>query len=47
MQTKRSLMVVLGLLTIPAIARADSLSLVQIAQELKQDAVVPQASMAT
>src|SRR4030095_4764401 len=43
MQTKRSLMVVLGLLTIPAIARADSLSLGQIAQELKQDAVIPLA----
>lgn len=43
MQTKRSLIVVLGLSMIPAMTRADSLSLVQIAQELKQDAVIPLA----
>jgi hypothetical protein len=42
MQTKLSLVVILGLL-VPAIARADSLSLGQIAQELKQDAVIPLA----
>jgi len=38
MQIKFFLIVILGLL-VPAIARADSLSLGQIAQELKQDAV--------
>jgi len=43
MQTKLSLIVILGLLTVPAIARADSLSLGQIAQELKQEAVIPLA----
>lgn len=43
MRTKLSLIVTLGLLAIPTIARADSLSLGQIAQELKQDAVVPLA----
>ena len=41
MQTKLALIVIIGLLTIPAIARADSLSLGQIAHELKQDAVIP------
>ena len=43
MQAKLSLIVMLGLLAVPAIARADSLSLGQIAQELKQDAVIPLA----
>ena len=43
MRSKLSLIVILGLLTIPAIALADSLSLGQIAQELKQDAVIPLA----
>jgi len=43
MRSKLSLIVILGLLTIPAIARADSLSLGQIAQELKQDAAIPLA----
>jgi hypothetical protein len=43
MQTKLALIVIIGLLTIPAIARADSLSLGQIAHELKQDAVIPLA----
>jgi hypothetical protein len=37
MQTKFSLIVMLGLLTVPTITLADSLSLGQIAQELKQD----------
>src|SRR5947207_12297023 len=45
MQTRLSLIaILLGLLTIPTIALADSLSLGQIAQELKQDAVIPLAS---
>ena len=43
MQTKLSLIVMLGLLAVPAIVRADSLSLGQIAQELRQDAVLPLA----
>jgi hypothetical protein len=43
MQTKFSLIVILGLLTVPTITLADSLSLGQIAQELKQDAVIPLA----
>jgi len=43
MRSKLSLIVILGLLTIPAIVRADSLSLGQIAQELKRDAVIPPA----
>jgi hypothetical protein len=43
MQTRLSFIAILGLLTIPAIALADSLSLGQIAQELKQDAVIPLA----
>jgi hypothetical protein len=43
MQAKLSLIVMLGLLAVPAIARADSLSLWQIAEELKQDAVIPLA----
>jgi hypothetical protein len=42
MQTKLYLIVILGLL-VPAFACADSLSLGQIAQELKQDAVIPLA----
>jgi hypothetical protein len=42
MQTKRFLIVMLGLL-VPALACADSLSLGQIAQQLKQDAVIPLA----
>jgi hypothetical protein len=43
MRSKLSLIVILGLLTIPIITLADSLSLGQIAQELKQDAVIPLA----
>jgi hypothetical protein len=43
MQTRLSLIAIMGLLTIPTVARADSLSLGQIAQELKQDAVIPLA----
>jgi hypothetical protein len=43
MRSKLSLIVILGLLTIPTITLADSLSVGQIAQELKQDAVVPLA----
>jgi hypothetical protein len=43
MRTKLLLIVILGLLTVPTITRADSLSLGQIAQELKQDAVIPLA----
>jgi len=43
MRSSLSLIVILGLLTIPAIARGDSLSLGQIAQELKQDAAIPVA----
>ena len=43
MQTKLALIVILGLLTVPSITRADSLSLGQIAQQLKQDAVIPLA----
>lgn len=43
MRCKLSLIVMLGLLAVPAIGRADSLSLGQIAQELKQDAVIPLA----
>jgi hypothetical protein len=42
MRSKLSLIVIIGLL-VPAIARADALSLGQIAQELKQDAAVPLA----
>jgi len=37
MQGKLSLIAILGLVTIPAVARADSLSVGQIAQELKPE----------
>src|SRR5690349_10447927 len=43
MRSRLLLIVIMGLLTVPAIARADSLSVGQIAQELKQDAVMPLA----
>jgi hypothetical protein len=43
MRSRLSLIVILGLLTIPTITLADSLSVGQIAQELKQDAVIPMA----
>src|ERR1700757_4478430 len=43
MRSKLSLIVIVEKLTIPAIVRADSLSLGQIAQELKQDAAIPLA----
>ena len=43
MRSRLSLIVTLGLFTIPTITLADSLSLGLIAQELKQDAVIPLA----